>query len=400
MRVPTQLLRARRQKRPVDTDAASLAGCADNAPMTAPKAPLLRVPRDSIEASVRRLDAECDGVLSISPLAADRAPSELKHVGYGDPALVRYRAKNGAERQLVFRTMGANWFGHDRRSDRAALALLSADTYDDIPKHIHVLDVGGIHEDGTLTSLRDTGELYLITTYVEGELYAKDLRRVEETRVAKPTDVARAVALASYLVELHTAPFEGPPELYERAVRDLVGSGEGIFGIADSYPTPGPVSRVRLASIEERCVEWRWRLKAKASRLCRTHGDFHPYNILFREGVDFSVLDASRGCAGDGADDVAALVINFVFGAVVYPGSWREGLAPLWDAFWTTYLAGAGSGVLEVIAPFLAWRSLVVASPVWYPNISNDARHTLLRFAELGLMRSRFDPSDVESFAP
>jgi hypothetical protein len=61
---------------------------------------------------------------------------------------------------------------------------------------------------------------------------------------------------------------------------------------------------------------------------------------------------------------------------------------------------GAGNGVLEVIAPFLAWRSLVVASPVWYPNISNDARHTLLRFAELGLMRSRFDPSDVESFAP
>jgi hypothetical protein len=240
VRVPTQLLRARREKRPVDTGAASLAGCADNALMTAPKAPLLRIPRDSIEASVRRLDAECDVVLSIAPLAADRGPSELKHVGYGDPALVRYRTTRGAERQLVFRTMGANWFGHDRRSDRAALALLSADTYDDIPRHIHVLDVGGIHEDGTLTSLRDTGELYLITTYVEGELYAKDLRRVEETRVAKPTDVARAVALASYLVELHTAPFEGPPELYERAVRDLVGSGEGIFGITDSYPSPRP----------------------------------------------------------------------------------------------------------------------------------------------------------------
>lgn len=364
------------------------------APQTSPSP----IPRASIEAAVRRLDPDADAVLSVAPLAADRAPSELKHVGYGDPALVRYRAKNGEEKRLVFRTMGANWFGHDRRSDRAALALLSADTYDAIPKHIRVLDVGGIHEDGSLTTLRDTGELYLITTYVDGELYAKDLRRIEEDKAAKPTDVARAVALASYLVDLHTAPFEGPPELYERAVRDLVGGGEGIFGIADSYPLGGPVSRVRLASIEERCVEWRWRLKTKASRLCRTHGDFHPYNILFREGVDFSVLDASRGSVGDGADDVAALVINYVFGGAVIAGSWSEGLAPLWDAFWTTYLAGAGPGVLDVIAPFLAWRALVVASPVWYPDLTHDTRDTLLRFAEDALVHGRFDPSEVGRF--
>ncbi len=73
---------------------------------------------------------------------------------------------------------------------------------------------------------------------------------------------------------------------------------------------------------------------------------------------------------GDAADDLAALTINYVVGAVLSPGSWRAGIGPLWRAFWADYLAGSGDGeVLEVIAPFFAWRALVVANPVWYPGL-------------------------------
>jgi Ser/Thr protein kinase RdoA (MazF antagonist) len=139
-------------------------------------------------------------------------------------------------------------------------------------------------------------------------------------------------------------------------------------------------------------VDARWRLRGKAHRLRRTHGDFHPYNILFREGTDFTLLDASRGGAGDPADDLAALTINYLFGAVVWPAAAAEGLGPVWRAFWEAYLAGSGDEeVLSVIPPFLAWRALVVACPVWYPGLTGEAREALIGFAERTLSAGRLD---------
>src|SRR5262249_54448100 len=123
------------------------------------------------------------------------------------------------------------------------------------------------------------------------------------------------------------------------------------------------------------------------------HGDFHPYNILFREGVDFSLLDASRGGVGEPADDLAALTINYVFGRVAYPASWARGLLPVWEAFWSSYLDASGDReVCETIAPFSGWRALVVASPVWYPSLTREERGALLGFAEAALDAEAFDP--------
>ena len=351
--------------------------------------------REAVAAALARIEGRDVELLHLGSIAADRGPTELKSVGYGEPALVRYRVAD-RDKRAVLHTMAPNWFGHDRRSDRAALVLLAADTYGDVPKHTRVLDVGAIDARGELVSIAGDGEFWLLTEYVDGALYARDLRALEERGRAVPLDLSRARALARYLVDLHRAPLEGPPELYHRAVRDLVGSGEGIFGIADSYPAGGPVTFERLEAIERRVVSYRWRLRGRESRLRRTHGDFHPYNILFREGDDFSVLDASRGGAGDPADDLAALTINYVFGKVVYPGAWREGLAPVWEEFWTTYLGGSGDReVLSVIPPFLAWRALVVASPIWYPSIAPEARDALLSFAEKALDEGRLDPADL-----
>lgn len=350
---------------------------------------------EAVIAALHRIEGRDVELLHMGSIADDRAATELKRIGYGEPALLRYRAGD-REKRAVLHTMAPNWFGHDRRSDRAALVLLAADTFGAVPRHTRVLDVGAIGARGELVSLLGDGEFWLLTEYADGSLYARDLRALEERGRATDRDVARARALASYLVDLHRAPLAGPPELYHRAVRDLVGSGEGIFGIADSYPEGGPVPFARLADLERRCVDYRWRLRGREARLRRTHGDFHPYNILFREGADFTLLDASRGGAGDPADDLAALTINYVFGAVVYPSAWAEGIAPVWDAFWSTYLDGSGDReVLEVIPPFFAWRALVVASPVWYPGISAAARDALLRFAERALDAGRFDPKDA-----
>jgi len=352
--------------------------------------------REALTEALRRLEGQDVEILSSSPVAGDRAETELKHIGYGEPTLVCYRS-GGSERRVVFRTMLPNWFGHDRRSDRATLALLAFDTYGSLPDHVRALDVGVLDRSGDLVSLRQAGEFYLVTTYADGRLYAEDLRRIERIGRSETVDVARAKALAGYLVDLHGDRHVRPHEAYVRAIRDLVGSGEGIFGIADSYAPDGPISFERLMRLEQRSVAWRWRLRRRARRIRRTHGDFHPYNVLFRHDADFTLLDGSRGGEGEPADDVAAMTINYVFGGVVHPEAWRDGLKPLWDTFWRTYLHASGDWeILETIAPFFAWRALVVASPVWYPDISNDARDALVSFAEQTLDAPSFDPEDAD----
>jgi hypothetical protein len=349
-----------------------------------------------LEALLTRLEGARCTVEVAEPLAHDRAPTGLKRIGYGVPILVRYRISDasGGDRvaQAVFRTQAPNWFGHDRRSDRACLSLLACDTYGAQPRHIEVRDVGAIRGD-ELVSLRDAGEFYLVTSYVEGSLYADDLRRVSEMGHATVGDLARARALARHLAELHT-PIDGGREIYVRAVRDLVGSGEGIFGIVDSYPAEFERKDL-LRAIEHLSVDWRARLVDQhAGALCRTHGDFHPYNVLFREGVDFTLLDASRGGAGDAADDVAAMLINYLFHGMRTPDAWATGFGALFRSFVAEY--GADE-VFERIPPFFAWRSLVLASPAWYPDVAPEIRHALLESAVAWLDGAPFDPASIDA---
>jgi len=356
--------------------------------------------RAGLESLLARIEGSSVRVLSVESLAADRAPTELKRIGYGEPLLVTYRAR-GSVCRVVFRTQSPNWFGHDRRADRANLAILAADTYGDQPRHVRVVDVGAIR-DQELVSLRDAGEFYLLTSYVEGTLYANDLRRVEDAREVRELDLERARALARHIAEVHSAqPASCHPAVYTRAIRDLLGSGEGIFGIVDSYPEDFH-RRDLLIRIEELALAWRWRLgRDKTWRLRRTHGDFHPYNVLFRSGADFTVLDASRGGAGEPADDLAAMSVNFLFGGLRHPAAWARGLKRLWETFFSTYLDATGDeGALEQMPPFIAWRALVLASPAWYPDVPEQVRVTLLE-AAIGWMESgRFDPAAIESDVP
>jgi len=343
-------------------------------------------------------DSQLVGVDELGP-DAGHGENE-KAAGYGRVLRLTLRDSKGGTRRLTFHTANSDEYGHDRRSDRAAEMLLAYDDFRGLPSHVRPVDVGAVLRDGRLESLRDAGEFYLVSSWAEGQLYVDDLRRLAATGLLTALDGARSEALIGYLGELHSAP---PPNAigWRRAIRDLLGHGEGIFGVIDAYPADTPAAPpARLQAIEASCLAWRWRLRDRTERLRRTHGDFHPFNIVF-DGSTVTLLDASRGCLGDPADDVTALAINYVFFALQHPGSWRPALGVLWHRLWNGYLARTGdAGLWEVAAPFLAWRSLVVASPRFYPGLAEPVRDALLRLAERALAHDRFDPGWADELFP
>jgi hypothetical protein len=333
-------------------------------------------------------------VEGITALGEDATPSgeTAKGLGYGTPLRVRVREADGVRRELVLHVARADAYGHDRRSDRAASALLAFDTTSAVPGHVRPIDVGTVERGGRLRSLRSAGEFYLLTEYAPGSLYADDLRRLAATRELTDRDRVRCRLLADYLATLHTQTID-TPGAYTRAIRDLVGHGEGVFGIVDGYPHDAPgAPRARLRGLETRCADWRWRLRGCEGRLVRTHGDFHPFNLVFDERDELALLDGSRGCCGDAADDVTCLAVNYVFFALGSPGAWRRSFRWLWRMFWDRYLERTGDQeVLEVAPPFLAWRVLVLANPTWYPAVSGPHRAALLALAERALEVGRLE---------
>lgn len=323
---------------------------------------------------------------------------ESKGGKYGVPYLIEF-SLNGKVKSVVLETIRPDGFGHDHFSDRAQVLLWQHSAFNRLPKHVRSVDVGAFTRNGGLKSVGDCTEFFLVTEKVEGQHYHLDLDRVLEQNRLTSLDEGRCQALASYIANIHSVK-KDYPQLYVRRVRDLIGHGEAIMGLADSYSSGlDYVNHEDLCEIEKKCVEWRWKLKKKLHRCARVHGDFHPWNILFREGTDFTVLDRSRGEWGEPADDVSALSINYIFYSLQKHGRLSGSFKKLFDLFWKMYFEKTGDEeMLTVIQPFYVWRALVIASPIWYPNLPRAIRVKLFNFIKNLLVTERFDVSNVNSY--
>jgi aminoglycoside phosphotransferase (APT) family kinase protein len=342
-------------------------------------------------------------VVAVRPLEdAERdGADDPKGFGYGVPFEVECMVGDQRRLFVVSRTRPAQGFGHDYPADRAWQVLYGHAAYNSFPRHVRSVDVGFVRASGALVSASDAAEFFQLVDKAPGQLYWLDLDRLLSVPV-RDLDGERARALARFLAQCH-ADKRDEPSLYQRRLRELVGHGECLMGILDSYPHPYPLlSAADCESLERGMVSWRWRLRGRAHRLSRVHGDFHPWNLLFRDGTDFSVLDRSRGEWGEPADDVSALGINYLFFGV--RKSAQDGgvgvaqpFLDLFRAFLDTYLEASGDReLLEILPPFFAFRAVVIAHPRWYPTLSDGTRRALLGFADAMARPGAFDRRRVQ----
>jgi hypothetical protein len=322
---------------------------------------------------------------------------DAKRYGYGEAVRLDCRV-DGEPRRAVLQTVRPGPFGHQRMADRAAILLWSHGAYNRQPRHVRSYDVGGFAEGDALVSLGRVREMFLLTEYVEGAQYAEDIAAIRRRGALTDPDERRADALCDFLLEIHGESCDADPTLYTRRVRELVGHSECIAGLVDHYPADDPVATPgRLQAIERRCLDWRWRIKHRTHRARAVHGDFHPWNILFDADDRLRVLDRSRGSVGEPADDVTAITINYLFEAARSTGGFAGPFATLHRRFWDRYLDRSGDQeMLEVAPPFLAFRALVLANPVWYPELDPAVRAAMVGLTERVLDHERLEIDQLE----
>jgi hypothetical protein len=300
-------------------------------------------------------------------------------------------------RSYVIKGLLSEGLGHDYPSDRAGVFLLDLEEYKNLPKHVRAVDVLSEMEDGTVKSIGGGREYYLLMERGEGTDYFHDLRQFDGRKNLGERDGKRIGVMASYLAEIHSGKKDSKA-LYWRKLRDTVGHGECLMGVFDTYPD-GTLSYAEMADIEKQCVDWRAKLKPLSRRLSRIHGDFHPGNIWFRDDEDFILLDRSRGPWGEPADDVTALAINYIFFSIRNHGEVRDAYLEGLKLFFDEYIRLSGDKEINsVVAPFFAFRAVVVANPVFYPDLPKDAREKIFNFTRAVLSAERFDTERVNDY--
>jgi aminoglycoside phosphotransferase (APT) family kinase protein len=303
------------------------------------------------------------------------------------------------EKALIMKTLFPSRFGHDHYADRAQVLLLANANYNQMPKHVKAIDIVADSE-FSLTSIRDAREFYIFMEEAGGKSYFKVLDEINQRGHLIDDDKERALTLASFLADIHAYKYQGKDAdiLYRRRIRDLIGHGECIMGMADAFDTSRFSSADELVDYVGQCLPWWGKIRDNCDRLSNVHGDFHPGNIRLNER-DFTLLDRSRGSWGEPADDVSCLGINYIHYALKNRGQFEGPFAELFRLFWNRYMEATGDEKLhEVVQPFFAFRVLVIANPGFYPADTIQNREKLMAFGRSVLDEKQFNIDLIQHY--
>jgi len=317
---------------------------------------------------------------------------------HGAAYLLKYRT-SFEEKHVIMKTLFPSEFGHDHFSDRAQILLLANANYNEMHKHIKAIDVVGESPD-RLISVKAAREFYIFMEEAKGRSYFEDLNAILKRGRLTALDIERARMLARLLADIHTVkyPEKNAKTLYRRRIRDLIGHGECIMGIIDTYDRVEFISDQELLDYAEKCLPWWGKIRDKSERLCRVHGDYHPGNIWF-QGDDFTLLDRSRGSWGEPADDVSCLAVNYIYYAIKDKGTFEGSFAELYRIFLRSYLELTNDdGFFQVAQPFFAFRILVLANPKFYPEDTVETKRKLINFGHAVLKTERFETENISDY--
>lgn len=365
-------------------------------PMRNQKRPALQMHLAHLEQYLREQFGPDAQLLEAREMGA-QGTQGMKDFGYGKPVYIRFE-QGGMAREAVLSTMRGDKYGHQFYWDRAAILMFQYEAGAVMDKHVRPLGLGYVDRDGAMFPVQAPREFFMVNEMVQGYDYYLDLERIRKTGL-EPNDLAQAERFARWLASIH-AQKKDDPDLYLRRVRNLIGASECIFGLVDAYPHPYEhFLPERFQALERRLIDWRWKLRGYAHRLAAVHGDFHPWNVLIQPDGDFRVLDRSRGEWGEGADDVSTMSCNYLLFGLYDQPRLSGDFERLYRTFWDMYLELTNDReILEVIAPFHVFRTLVIASPEWYPRHPLEVRLGLFRFMENVLNDERFAYDRINSY--
>lgn len=338
-------------------------------------------------------------LVSVSPLG-----SGWHGKGYKIEIEVKTGSKGVPRRQwLVLREEKPFWFSHDYAADRAKSFLLQHHSAQSLPNHAKSFDVLA-KKNKNLVSVGACREFYQLVEGLTGRAYVYDLDEIKKRGYLTEQDRKRSLLLSDYLVYVHKHRYRGPKKLarslHARHTRDVIGDGEMLMGVLDTYPDKVSwINKKILSEIVVHAVRRREQIKDKYYRLCRIHGDFHPANIFFEKDESFKVTDASREVWGEPADDVTAIGINYVWYALQQRKEFEGPFAQLFYLFWNNYFRKMRNAeTKEMVGLFFAFRAVVVAHPIFYPRQTADVRRALISFALRVLDEQSFDELQVKKY--
>src|SRR5207244_4531860 len=122
-----------------------------------------------------------------------------KGYGYGSPVLIDYET-DGRQQRAVLHTISPGPFGHEHMADRAQILFWEHKSFNDLPRHIRSIDIGAFRRDGSVISIGDADEFFILTEYAEGRGYFQDLTRMRDDSRLSALDTERADALCVYFV--------------------------------------------------------------------------------------------------------------------------------------------------------------------------------------------------------
>jgi len=364
------------------------------------------LPKDETlwENFLRESTGEKIKVLSLEPISRDQTYAG----GLGNTFFINLETKDGKKR--VVAKIAREGFGREHPEDKARDALWVYRT-SNLPRQPKAIAVGSIRG-GRIIPLSSDSEYVVVLEEAEGRSYHLYLGDILKRGTITNDDRRAVLNLSDYLVEVHSEK-KDLPLIYKRHVNELL-SHEGIPAvdrhlwkilskkqIKEKLGKEKNELRKDILELKKSAVEHVDRIEELTHRCSRVHGDYHPFeNIRFKTYPDiFSVIDRSRSDYGEPADDVTAMWINYLNHSLLDEGKYSGKFRELGDLFLENYLTNTKDyEILETVQPFFVWRTLVVATPVWYPDTPIDVRNKLLSFAKNISKVERFDPKAVNTY--